>query len=247
MIAADNVLDCPMAKMMIQRLSQFLEEKMIDDNFQVWRNFNQNKASIKAFLEDYASLISAFIDLYLYNWEEKFLHLASRLAEYTIQYFGEEKSGMFFFSEANEQLIARKMDLHDNVLPSSNSIMAKNLYRLGILLDKPAYTLRSQQMLANISDGMEMYGSGYSNWADLYLKISAGQHTILIVGEEAKTAQLKLKSLKRPDLFIYGSKQIEDSIFANKWTSEKTSFYHCFNNQCDAPVHSLDEVLQFLN
>ncbi|MBU2018309.1 MAG: thioredoxin domain-containing protein [Bacteroidetes bacterium] len=247
LIATDEALKDSTSKVLIQRVYKFLSSEMIEPNFQVLRNYNQGKASIPGFLEDYAALIQSFIDLYLYNLNVDALALAKNLTEYVLRKFKHPESGMFYFSEENEELIARKMELHDNVMPSSNSIMAKNLCRLGMILDHPKYTLHSQQMVSNIADGMEMYGSGYSNWADLYLHFSMKTHTILVIGEHALEGVRQLKKLNSPSLFVYGCNQRGTDLFRDKWVAGETLYYYCFDQTCSAPTKNLQEILDKLD
>ena len=96
------------------------------------------------------------------------------MATYALAHFFDEKSGMFFFSSDEEgALIARKMEVSDNVIPASNSSMANALYVLGILLYKRDYTDKAKQMLANVYGDMADYGSNYTNWGILSLNVES--------------------------------------------------------------------------
>jgi uncharacterized protein YyaL (SSP411 family) len=247
LIATDQALTDSTTQQLIQYVYNFLSSKMIQPNFQIWRNYNQGKSTIPGFLEDYAALIQSFIDVYLYNLNLDALALAKNLTEYVIQKFKHPVSGMFYFTEENKDLIARKMELHDNVMPSSNSIMAKNLYRLGLILDAPQYTLQSQQLVSNVADGMEMYGSGYSNWADLYLHFSMKIHTVLVIGENALEGVRQLKKLNSPSLFVYGCNQSVSEFFRNKWKENETLYYYCYDKTCYTPIDNIKETLDKIN
>jgi uncharacterized protein YyaL (SSP411 family) len=97
------------------------------------RNYKNNKATIHGLLDDYAFTISAFIELYQATFNEKWLY-KSKLNDYAITHFYDSKSGMFFYTHNNHSnLIARKMEVADNVIPSSNSEMAKSIL-LGLYL-----------------------------------------------------------------------------------------------------------------
>ena len=62
--------------------------------------------------------------------------------------FYDEEDGFFYFSASEaEKLIARKKELFDNVIPSSNSIMARNLLVLGQMTNRKNYTLIAERML----------------------------------------------------------------------------------------------------
>ena len=59
---------------------------------------------------------------------------------------------MFFFtSDEDPALIARKMEVNDNVIPASNSAMANNLFVLGHHYDRADYNEKAIQMLNNVN------------------------------------------------------------------------------------------------
>ena len=89
---------------------------------------------------------------------------------------------MCYFSDNTSTLIARKMDIHDNVIPASNSVMAHNFYLLGHYYKNQNWQGIADQMLANVYDGMEQYGSGYSNWSLLLLRMLKGLTEINSIG-----------------------------------------------------------------
>jgi uncharacterized protein YyaL (SSP411 family) len=133
--------------------ASFLSEKMIEKDFRVWRNYKNGKANINGFLDDYAFVIDAYIALYQATFDGKWIALAKNLTDYAIKHFYDEKSGMFFYtSNLDPKLIARKMELHDNVIPGSNSAMARNLYYLGHVFYDEKYIEMASQMLHNIKE-----------------------------------------------------------------------------------------------
>ncbi|MFT7614689.1 MAG: hypothetical protein ACI9J3_003672, partial [Parvicellaceae bacterium] len=83
------------------------------------RNYKDGKSSIHAFLDDYALVASAFINLYQATFEEKWLNKANELTAYAVDHFADEKSGMFFYThDEHSNLISRKMEVADNVIPA---------------------------------------------------------------------------------------------------------------------------------
>ena len=87
------------------------------------------------------------------TFEEKWLLTAKQLTDYSFDHFYDDKSHMFFFtSDEDEQLIARKMEINDNVIPASNSIMARNLAKLSHYYSNPYYLKTSKQMLNNVKE-----------------------------------------------------------------------------------------------
>ena len=119
-----------------QANARFLKTHMIRNG----KLLRLHQGSQEAFLEDYAALIQAFGKYYETFFDEAYLKDARELTDYVISHFFDEAENLFYFtSGTSEELIARKKDLFDNVIPSSNSMMAENLYRLGIMLDAQQY------------------------------------------------------------------------------------------------------------
>lgn len=188
------------------------------------------KSFTTGFLDDYATVIQAFTDLYQTTGQKIWLEEALNLAAHTLAHFYDERSGMFFFTPDDSGLIARKMELNDNVIPATNSIMAHNLLTLSELADRISYEGMSKQMLANLVDGMEQYGSGYSNWALLLLRLQAGIQMINIPQNRKQEADLSV--LSPFVLFRY---------------VDEPDFSVCAGQQCSLPLNTWEAVLHELN
>lgn len=144
--------------------------------------------SIDGFLEDYAHAIDAFVQLYQRTGELSWLEQANKWARLVEEEFMHPESKMCYFTSNDSQLVVRKMEIHDNVIPSSNSVMARNFYRLGTYFREERWIENARQMLANMYDGMETYGSGYSNWAQLLLEMNQGLVEVHLM--EAETSEI---------------------------------------------------------
>src|SRR5690554_8163353 len=93
---------------------------------------------------------------------------------------------MFFFTDKDTELLTRKLEVNDNVIPASNSVMAHNLFKLGKLYHSDKYVQMSKQMLSNVYDQMPRYGAGYSNWALLALSYTEPFHEVAITRSEER-------------------------------------------------------------
>ena len=109
--------------------------------YHTWKN---ETAKYPAFLDDYAFLIQALIHLQEITADTKWLIKAKELTEFVIDNFSEEETGFFFYTNAGQKdVIVRKKEVYDGAVPSGNSVMAYNLYQLGILFDKKEWKERS--------------------------------------------------------------------------------------------------------
>jgi uncharacterized protein YyaL (SSP411 family) len=200
------------------------------------------------FLEDYSFIIEALIALYEATFNETYLHKANELMSYTIQHFQDQKSGMFYFtSDEDKELITRKMELSDNVIPASNSSIAKSLFMLGHYFENESYIDISKQMLNNIVTEIENYGAGYSNWAMLLLNFSQPFYEVAIVGKAVDEKRKALNKHYIPNKIFAGSATESNlPLLKNRFMEQETLIYVCENKTCLAPVKTTDEALRQL-
>jgi uncharacterized protein YyaL (SSP411 family) len=210
----------------------------------LYRNFTHGKALIDGFLEDYAHVIDAFIALYQVTLDSDWLMLANQLMQTSIQHFQDATSGMFFFTSSESKLIARKMELNDNVIPASNSVMALNLVKLGRYFHTETYTATAHQMLTNLYDGMELYGSGYSNWARLLMLHVTPWYDVCIVGKDSATHLKHLHEQYLPHVLIAGGTDCSLPLLADKTVQAETLVYVCDANTCFEPERTVEKVIE---
>jgi hypothetical protein len=227
-----------------QMNAQWILQHQLREDGQLYHSFKNGTASIDGFLEDYAFTIAAFIKMYENTFDETYLDHANELTQYTLAHFYDEKSGMFFFSSDTEGgLIARKMEITDNVIPSSNSIMANVLLDLGILLDQKEYKEKSRQMLANIFADMPAFGSNYSNWGQLALKNIETYYEVAITGENCMEYCKALQKEYRPNCLFMGAKESSDlAMLEGKFLGETTVFV-CIEGACKMPTTTVEDAL----
>lgn len=176
-------------------------------NFQMngdrlWHTRQNGKSFIDGFLDDYAFTIEAFVKLYEATADGDWLEHAQQLLKHVRKRFRDEVSGMYFFTPEDHQLIARKMELNDNVIPSTNSVMANNLFTLSVLLEDETLLAEAKQMLHNVMDGMEHYGSGYSNWAMLLQRMLCPSWCLHAHGEMNEHVRMKIGKTLSPQLTV---------------------------------------------
>ena len=226
--------------------ANFILENMKSDLGGLYRNYKNGKASIIAFLDDYAFLIEALIALYEYDFDEKWLHEAKSLTDYVLDNFSDADSPMFFYtSAAGESLIARKHEVMDNVIPAANSTMALNLRKLGLIFDMEKYTEKSAEMMAAVHPKIKTYGSAYSNWAILLLNEIYGINEIAITGLEADLIKLELSNHYIPNKITLGGTDSSLPLLKGKQSNE-TKIYVCRNKVCQLPVSTIEDALAYL-
>ena len=243
---AGFVLNNPVYIERAKEIALWIKNDMFDDQEGLlYRVKGSKNNQIHGFLDDYANTIDAFITLYEHTFESEWIDFAHTLAKKAEELFSDENSLLFFYTEEKTELIARKMEINDNVIPSSNSVMAKNLFKLGILYHEEDYSKRAKQMLSNVYEQMPQYGSGYSNWAQLALYFENFKE-VAIMGEKAIHNRQKLSTEYLPFTVFAGGTE-EHIPFLKGRKTDKIKFYVCENNVCQAPSQEIKEVLKALH
>lgn len=228
--------------------AMFLKSKMIGDDGRLLHSYKNDQAKISGFLEDYAFVIEAFAAIFECTGEKSWLNEAARLTDITLtEFFDNEKNVFSFTSNDQKDLITRTYEIHDNVIPASNSVMAKNLFRLSYLLDRPDYRKISREMLDLVSGNMADYPSGYSNWSQLMLDMTGTHFEVAIIGENALNLLKALQKNYLPQVvFCGGTSENDLPLLANRFVAGKTLIYICQDNSCQLPVETVEEALALI-
>jgi uncharacterized protein YyaL (SSP411 family) len=221
----------------------YLLDNLIVEN-ELFHTIKNEKAAIPAFLEDYCFLIDALIAIYKADFKEEWLFKAKWLMELSIANFSDENGILFYFTNKNEKtLIVRPKEISDNVIPASNSVMANNLYYLGIIFNEANWINRGQKMLMSVKNEFIKYGAGYSNWGILAIQNYFNASQIVITGENAFEVANELKIKFNPHLIICANNSKSNlPIFQGKGNDKEVKIYICEGNTCKKPVTSLQDL-----
>ncbi|MBS1651656.1 MAG: thioredoxin domain-containing protein [Bacteroidetes bacterium] len=226
-----------------------IEKYYKKNNTAFYRIYNAGKAKIDAFLEDYAFLIEAYMNVYLITQNETFLYKAKAIADFVINEFSDENSNYFYYTNLNnKQLIANTIEIIDNVIPSSNSQMALNLFFLSHYFNDNSYLERSKKMLSSLSESIINYGSSHSNWAILATHLSYLFQQITIVG---KDVDIKLKKLYQAGLnnaiLAVSETTSNMPLLKNRYVVDETNIFVCKDTTCAKPVSEIEAALKIIN
>jgi len=229
--------------------AEFLVGNMMTNDGGLFRNFKNGKATIQGFLDDYAFTIEAFISLYEVNFDEKWIDHAKNLTGYCTDHFFDKDSGMFFFvSDKHMDVITKTIEVTDNVIPASNSSLARSLNKLGLLYENPEYLAISNQMLLNVIEKMARYPSAFSNWGILLLNRVYPFHSLVITGKKSVSFGKELKSQFRPNVILAGSESASSlPVFNHRYQEGETLIYVCTGSECMLPVKTVSEAEMLLD
>ncbi len=223
------------------------DQQPIVKSQQSWRH---SAAQPFAFLDDYACLIAALVDVYQITFETRYLQLAGDCTDYVFGHFHDPESNMFFFTDINQtDILFRKKDLYDNATPSGNSTMVHNLQRLGILLDRPDWREAGSKMLAAMHETVEKYPLSFERWATAMLNEAYPIHEIAIIGENAFEKALEIQRGFLPNKVIAASIEPNDTLplLEGKPGAADALVYVCRDFACQRPVSTLEEFWELVN
>jgi hypothetical protein len=228
--------------------AEFILKTQMKEDVGLYHNFKDGKSTINGYLEDYATVIDAYLSLYENTLDEKWLTTSRNLTNYAFDHFYNDASKMFYFtSDEDTKLVARHTEYRDNVIASSNSIMAKNLLRLSHYFDNEAYAETAKTMLHNVIPEIAEFPSTFSNWLDLMLNYTNNYYEVAIVGPDVHE---KIKALNRyylPNKLIIGSASENNlPLLQNRYVDGKTLIYVCVNKACKLPVEEVEKAVTFI-
>lgn len=222
----------------------YLEQYHIQKGGKVFR-VNQNGKTIHGFLDDYAFTAHALVKLFRISCNEKWLGLAREITDNAIRNFFDSRTGLFFYtSNEDPPLSVRKHELHDNVIPASNSMMANVLHLMSRYFEEESYHDKAWFMLRSLSDTILQHAWHHAGWANLLCDIIYPNYEIAIAGPDAREKVMELESLYLPHLLICGSS--EESflpLLDQRFKAGETWLYVCENRTCKLPVTKVEVVL----
>lgn len=211
----------------------------------LWHSYKTGTSSINGYLEDYALLCEALLSGHEATLNAEYLQKAHAVAEYVITHFKRTEAGLFHFKSKNDDpLIVAKTEIHDNVIPSSNSIMATCLYKLGALYGKTEWIEMAKEPLAHLSVNYGRYPSGHSQWMRLHSYVSRPFYEVAILGTDCEEKRRELTQHFLPNVVICGGTTEGDiPILEGRLNDERTLFYVCEFGACQLPTTSSEEAL----
>ncbi len=229
----------------------FLFEKFSskeDNSFNhTWKN---DKAKFPAFLDDYAYLIYALIQLQEITTDTQWLLKAKDILVYVIGKFSDEENNLFYYTSIEQaDIIVRKKEVYDGAVPSGNAVMAYNLHQLAILFDEKSWSERSDLMISSLSKAVISYPGSFGIWAMLLLEKITGTNEIVIAGKDVGMIHNQVLEEYVPNRVLMATEK-EDLPFPlliGKQALVHPAIYLCRNYTCLAPVFSAKDLMLLIN
>jgi uncharacterized protein len=238
------------------RCGEFLLDKLMTVDGRLLHTYKNGAAKIDGYLEDYATLIDALIELYQMTFDERWFVEARRLADTVLAHFAAPDGGFFDTSDDHEALIVRPRNVQDNATPSGNSVMSKNLVRLAAYTGVADYDEAARGMLRLLTEAMQQYPLGFGEALSAADMLVRGLAEVAIVGSLDKPAAAQLLLIVqqpyRPNVIVALSSDDVDGEHPIPLLSYRTqrggqpTVYVCRHFACKMPVTTVGEVESLL-
>jgi uncharacterized protein YyaL (SSP411 family) len=241
MARAGRLLDRPDFVASAGRAFDFIRAHMWQ-NDRLLASFNDGRAHLNAYLDDYVFLIDAGLELVQARWRDGDLVFLVELAETLLDHFEDKAHGGFFFtSDDHEKLIHRPKPVGDDAIPSGNGVAAQALLRLGHLLGATRYLDAAHKTLTALWHEIERYPSMCSALLAAVEEYLSPTQTIVLRGApDAMSPWMDLCARRyaprRLALAIPDDARNLPGLLAQRTARGVVTAYICSGHACEAPV-----------
>ena len=229
-------------------LFEFIEASFTRQSLELYHDYKNNKAKNHAFLDDYAFLIDACIQLHEITGDWSFLFKAKAFTEYVVSNFSIDGSPFFSYTSAKQQdVVVRKIEIYDSAIPSGNSVMAKNLHYLSLVFEDRIWENLVYKMLGSLTESIRKDPSSFGLWSALFLTRSIGTIEVVVTGLDYAKHIWEFKKLFLPNGIILGSSENKEiPLLIGKKIEKKALIYVCKDKVCSEPFDCADTAVDFI-
>jgi uncharacterized protein YyaL (SSP411 family) len=166
-----------------RRAFDFLRARLWRDD-RLLATYKDGRAHLNAYLDDYAFLIAAALELLQARFSGEDLAFACRLADTLLEQFEDGEGGFFFTSRDHERLILRPKPAHDQATPSGNAVAAWALERLAALTGEARYAGAARRTVELFHPAMLEHPAGFAMMAIALEEQLAPPTSVILRGSE---------------------------------------------------------------
>lgn len=222
----------------------FVHEHLFPDG-RLLAVFKDARARFPAYLDDYAFLLQALLEVLQMHWRTRDLRFAISLAQTLLDHFEDKQSGGFFFTaDDHEALMYRSKSFADEALPAGNAIAAQALTRLGLLLGETRYLDAAARTLRASGRALEQHPQAHASMLIALDEYLNPPEIVIIRGEEEEIVrwQASIEALYAPKRLVFAIPAHEPDLpeaIASKQAASHTLAYICRGSVCSEPIRSL--------
>ena len=198
MAHAGRVLGQPQWIASARRAVEFIRRRMWHER-KLLATYKDGRTHLSAYLDDYAFLIAALLELVQAEFSVADLAFATDLAETLLAEFEDPEAGGFFFTGmSHERLFHRPKPGQDNATPSGNGVAAWALGRLAALTGEPRYARAAERTLALFYPPMREYPAGYAAMAIALAEQLVAPKLLVLRGREPDLGRWHAELAREP-------------------------------------------------
>ncbi len=204
-------------------------------------------AHLDAYLDDYAFLLDALLELMQAEYRPQDMAFAEDIAEALLEEFESDEGGFYFTGHGHEALIHRPKQGYDNATPSGNGIAAIALQRLGHMIGEARYLQSAERVLRAFDSIMLRNPAGCPS---LLMALEEYLHPATVIILRGNAAGMRewrdaLDKIYKPHaLCILLPAAITDLPPAlTRIFSEDVNAWVCHGVECLPVIHDLDKLM----
>ncbi|HET9490325.1 MAG TPA: thioredoxin domain-containing protein [Methylomirabilota bacterium] len=211
------------------------------------RTWKSGEARLKGYLEDYAMMAAALLEVYQATLDGHWLDEARQLADQMLALFWDEAvAGFYDTGSDHERLIVRPRNLFDNAVPCGSSVAIETLLRLRVLTGETAYEKKALAALRPMADLLSRHPAGFGRFlCALDFNLGPVVEVALVDGPRGGLEPLLAEVYSRylPNRVVAGVRDGDGAPSATIPLLEgrvavdgRATAYVCRNYVCDLPV-----------
>ena len=248
MVKSSQLLNEPKWGESAEKSLNFIQDSLWKDG-RLFAVHKDGISHLNAYLDDYAYLIDAILELLSIKWNTNYLSFAIELTDVLMKHYQDTKDGGFFFiSDEHEKLIYRPKSFSDEATPSGNGVIAKVLIRLGYLLGRTDYLDAAEKTLMSAWSAIEEYPHAHCSLLHALHEYLSPPTTIIIRGhtEKMKPWLNKLLTDYNPHRQYFAIPATEENLpeaLETKKADKSTIAYNCKGMVCSSPIKSIKDLV----
>jgi uncharacterized protein YyaL (SSP411 family) len=241
-LGRDDLVDAAFAAATVVREKLFVDGRLL-------ATCKDGQARFPAYLDDYAFMIDALLELLQSHWDSAQLEFAIEIADALLAHFEDQDNGGFYFTaDDHEALMHRPKPLADEAVPSGNGVAAFALQRLGHLIGEHRYTDAAERTLRSAWKAIDEYPHGHVTLITALEEYLEPPEIIVIRGDAGEIAEWRqqLARIYAPARLIVAigrdEQELPGLLAERKPVDGETVAYRCVGTHCELPVNKLEQL-----
>jgi len=214
------------------------------------------RAHLEAYLDDYAYLADAILELQQVRYSSDELAFARELLEVLLSHFADPASGgLYFTSDEHEALIHRSKSFGDDATPAGNGVAAFVLQRMGYLLGETRFLAAAERILRAGWNAVQRHAPSHIALLRALEEHLRPPEIVIVRGSDQGVESWRRELAQRYTphrlvMIIPDTATDLPAALAEKRACGRTVAYLCRGSVCSAPIdslgaldHALDHVL----